>query len=104
MTYKSKDVEVLNSLMQINNDRIEGCEYALSKTHEADLKDYFSEFGENSRRFNDELMEEINACGGIPTEEASISGKLHRIWLKIKSSVTKNDRKLLLNYCEYGED
>ena len=32
------------------------------------------------------------------------SGKFFRVWMDVKASLTGNDRKAILNSCEYGED
>ncbi len=47
---KAKAIEVLNSLITINNDRIEGYETASKETEEHDLKTLFAQFISTSRK------------------------------------------------------
>ena len=100
---KEKTIEVLNTLVQINNDRIDGYETASKEADETDLKTLFSHFTETSLKCNTELVAEVNRLGGKPTEGTTTSGKFFRVWMDIKSAVTGSDRKAIINSCEYGE-
>ena len=99
-----KSIEILNSLIQINNDRIEGYETASKEADETDLKTLFSHFTETSLKCKQELVAEVNRLGGKPIEGTTTSGKFFRVWMDIKSAVTGSDRKAIINSCEYGED
>lgn len=99
-----RTISALNSLIQINNDRIEGYKTASEETNEADLKSHFSEFQSTSLLINSELRREIARLGGVPTEETRITGKFFRVWMDVKAALTGNDRKVILESCEYGED
>lgn len=97
-------VDVLNNLLEINNDRIEGYNHASKETDESDLKKLFSRFAETSNDFKEVLTAEIQKLGGTPVEGTRTSGKLFRAWMDIKASLTNKDRKGILNSCEFGED
>ena len=99
-----KTINVLNKMVGINNDRIEGYQTASGETDEPDLKALFLQFSLISEKCKQELSSEIFRLGGTPTEETKISGKIYRTWMDIKSSVTGNDRISLLNSCEFGEE
>ncbi len=99
-----KTIEVLNTLIQINNDRIEGYESASKETEEQDLKTFFSELSKTSQQCNQELGEEVNKLGGTPTDGTKTTGKFFRVWMDVKAALSGNDRKAILNSCEYGED
>lgn len=101
---KEKTIEALNSLITINNDRIEGYETASKETEEVDLKALFARFVSNSQKCKHELVREVNALGGKVTEGTLISGKFFRVWMDVKAALTGKDRKTILNSCEYGED
>ncbi|HPN70594.1 MAG TPA: PA2169 family four-helix-bundle protein [Saprospiraceae bacterium] len=101
---RDKTIEVLNSLITINNDRIEGYETAIKETEEHDLKTLFEHFISNSRKCKQELVFEVNALGGEQAEGTKISGKFFRVWMDLKSALTGKDRKAILDSCEYGED
>jgi len=99
-----KTIEVLNTLVEINNDRIEGYEKASSETEEIDLKTLFVELVYTSNKCISELSAEIYKLGGKPTEGTKVSGKFFRMWMDVKTALTGKDRKAILDLCEYGED
>lgn len=101
---KEKSIEVLNTLIEINNDRIAGYETATKETEEADLKILFSGLKQTSENCNSELIREVTKLGGTPIEGTKTTGKLFRIWMDVKSALTGKDRKAILNSCEFGED
>lgn len=99
-----KTIEVLNTLIVINNDRIEGYETALKETKELDLKSLFAQFASTSRKCKQELIMEVNKLGGKVAEGTMTSGKFFRVWMDVKAALTGQDRKAILNSCEFGED
>ncbi|MCE3296097.1 MAG: hypothetical protein K0R65_1811 [Crocinitomicaceae bacterium] len=99
-----KAIEVLNSLVVINNDRIEGYERAYKETDEADLKTLFSKMSSTSQKCKSELIAEVRKLGGEPEEGTTTSGKFYRIWMDVKAALTGKDRKAILSSCEFGED
>lgn len=99
-----KTISILNNLIQINNDRIEGYKTASEETEEGDLRNLFSQFQATSLNINSELRHEVKRLGGDPTEETRITGKFFRVWMDVKAALTGNDRKAILESCEYGED
>lgn len=99
-----KTIEVLNTLITINNDRIEGYETAAKETEEQDLKAFFSDLKQTSLHCNKELSAEVKKLGGTATEETKTTGKFFRVWMDVKAALTGKDRKAILNSCEYGED
>jgi uncharacterized protein (TIGR02284 family) len=99
-----KAIEVLNGLIVINNDRIEGYERAYKETDEADLKALFSKMSSTSQKCKSELVAEVQKLGGTPDEGTTTSGKFYRIWMDIKSALSGKDRKAILGSCEFGED
>lgn len=101
---KDKVTEVLNSLITINNDRIEGYETALEETEEQDLKTLFARFISTSQKCKQELVREVSALGGEVTEGTKASGKFFRVWMDAKAALTGKDRKAILDSCEFGED
>ena len=101
---KVNSIDVLNTLVEINNDRIEGYKKAIENTEERDLKDLFSTFQQTSRKCQADLISEINRIGGKATVGTTASGKFFRGWMDVKSVLTGNDRKSILNSCEYGEE
>lgn len=101
---KEQTIDVLNTLITINNDRIEGYETASKETDEQDLISLFGQFITTSERCKQALKLEVNRLGGTPSEGTMISGKFFRVWMDVKTALTGKDRKAILNSCEYGED
>ena len=99
-----KTVEVLNTLITINNDRIEGYETAAKETEEQDLKTVFAQFSATSQKCKRELEAEVKKLGGEPAEGTRTTGKFFRVWMDVKAALTGKDRKAILNSCEYGVD
>lgn len=99
-----KTIEVLNNLITINNDRIEGYETAAKETEEQDLKTLFAQFSSTSQKCKSELITEVSNLGGTAAEGTLISGKFFRVWMDVKAALTGKDRKAILNSCEFGED
>lgn len=99
-----KIISQLNDLVEINNDRIQGYERAISETDDEDLTYLFTNMAAHSRGYKRDLSSEIIALGGEPTEGTKNSGKLFRAWMDIKAALTGKNRKEILGSCEFGED
>jgi len=99
-----KSIDALNTLVEINNDRIEGYETAARETNEPDLKVLFTKLAETSQDCRIELEREVEMLGGTPAKGTKVSGKFFRAWMDVKAAITGKDRKAILESCEYGED
>jgi len=98
--------EVLNDLIRINHDRIEGYEKAIqdSKDEDADLQAVFSRMADESKQYASELEREVARTGDDPAEGTTASGKIYRVWMDIRSALSGKSRQTVLDLCEYGED
>src|SRR5215218_4434796 len=101
-----KVIGILNDLIRINQDRVEGYEKAIDelKDGDADLKTLFSRYISESRQYGQELTTEVGRLGGDPADGTTNSGKIYRVWMDLKAAITGKDRKTILNNCEFGED
>ena len=108
MENTAKTIEILNDLILINNDRIEGYEKALKEVEnndaDADLVPMFLRFIDDSRRYKVELGTEIAAFGRDMASGTTLPGRLHRAWITVKESFVGQDRHSILEECEFGED
>ncbi len=106
MTTNENLVEVLNDLVQINNDRIEGYQKAAEETKDidVDLKAIFIKMAEESIKYKTELINEISKFGGEPETGTTGLGKLHRVWMDVKATFANHERQSVLEACEFGED
>ena len=105
-TTTEKSVEVLNDLIEINNDRIDGFDRASKELGEsdADLKAVFEKFASDSRRNVQELSAAVGQAGGEVETGNTATGTIHRAWLDVKATFTGHDRHSILEECERGED
>ena len=105
-TTNDKLVEVLNDLVQINNDRIEGYQKAAEETKDmdVDLKAIFIKMAEESIKYKTELINEVTKFGGEPVTGTTGLGKIYRVWMDVKATFTGHDRQSVLEACEFGED
>ena len=101
---KDKSIGVLNSLITINNDRIQGYETAIEETKDQDLKILFTQFIQTSENCKNDLISAVTKLGGEPDDGTRVDGEIYRVWMDFKALVTGKDRKTILNSCEYGED
>jgi uncharacterized protein (TIGR02284 family) len=106
MERNERTIEVLNDLIKINNDRVEGYEKAVRETDESDvdLRNIFNRMAQESRNYTRELTEQVRRLGGEPASGTTTSGKIYRTWMDIKSGFSRSERKSVLEECEFGED
>ncbi|MEO6901485.1 MAG: PA2169 family four-helix-bundle protein [Bacteroidia bacterium] len=104
-TVSEKTTEALSDLVIINNDRYEGYQKAMELTKDSDLKSLFSKLSSQSKTYSSELRTLIPFKDDAPKrDETRTSGKFYRAWMDVKTALASNDRKAVLNSCEYGED
>ncbi len=103
---KNQLIEELNDLVHIQNDRIKGYENALMdvQAKNTDLKSVFQGMITTSIKQRASLTSTIAQLGGKIAEGTTISGKIYRAWMDIKSTVTGKDREGILESCKYGEE
>jgi len=99
-------IEVLNDLIEINNDRVEGYAKAAEAAREnnQDLLSIFDRMKKQSAEYVNQLSNHVMQAGGKPRTGTTISGKLYRGWMDVKNAFTSNDRLSILSSCERGED
>jgi len=101
-----KTVEVLNDLVKINNDRIAGYQKASANVPDmdTDLKQLFNHFIDQSEELKADLLAHLGGWDGQSASKTTMPGKIYRVWMDFKVIFAVNDRKALLEACEYGED
>jgi uncharacterized protein (TIGR02284 family) len=101
-----KTTGLLNDLIRINHDRVVGYEKAIDelKDEDVDLKVLFQRYITESRQYGQELTTEVTRLGSNPADGTTNSGKVYRVWMDLKATVTGHDRKTILDNCEFGED
>src|ERR1700712_1878853 len=97
-------VSALNDLIRINYDRITGYKKKIDTILDDDLQNLFSGFIYQSHQNIDELTNYIYKLGGKLTMGSALSGKFYQAWINLTSSIYRQTRQTLLDYCEYCED
>lgn len=100
-------IEILNDLVKINNDRIEGYQRAIKESNDldVDLKAVFEGMISESETYKQELMSKGRELDGKELDDDSTtSGKIYRAWMDVKATFSGNTRKAILESCEFGED
>ena len=104
---KSREiVEVLNDLVMINNDRINGYQRAIKelKSGDTDLKTLFDQMIVESQQIKSDLAHEIQVLHGDVEDGTTEMGKIYRAWMEVKAVFTGDSRHTILSNCEAGED
>lgn len=106
METNEKLIEVLNGLIEINHDRVNGYEKAIEETKDLDmdLRAIFRSMANDSAKYATELSQLVSGLGGTPADGTTNSGKVYRVWMDIKTTFTGHDRQSVLELCEFGED
>jgi uncharacterized protein (TIGR02284 family) len=107
-TNTSKEtIGILQDLVKINNDRIEGYIKAIEETpaEQNNLLSLFRQMIEQSEGYVQELQSVINSRGGDQVEHSTTGmGKVYRLWMDIRASLLGHKPKTVLDLCEFGED
>jgi uncharacterized protein (TIGR02284 family) len=98
--------EVLNDLVRVNRDRVEGYKTAMAslKPTDIDLQTMFTNMADHSTQHSKQLTEEIARLGGKPVTESSQPGRIYHAWMKIRAALNPHDRRSVVSMCEFGED
>jgi len=106
MTTTTEITEVLNDLIKINYDRIEGYRKAAEEIREydIDLHPVFRGMADESRLHVSALTERVRELGEEAESGTTAMGKIYHAWMDVKATFTGKDRKSIIAACEYGED
>ena len=100
-----KTIDILNSLVEINHDRIEGYKTAMEETKDdEELKESFIKFQQTSFSCNAALVAEVQQLGGTAEVDTKNTGKIHRVWMDFKAMASGHSRKSILSSCEFGDE
>jgi uncharacterized protein (TIGR02284 family) len=106
METNQKVNDVLNDLIRINHDRAEGYEKAIKQlsVNDNELKVMFRRYASESRDYANVLSAEVVSNGGKAADSTTVSGKIYRAWMDVKTAMSSNENQSVLEACEYGED
>lgn len=100
----SQVVDVLNDVIETCKDGEYGFKTCAENASSASLKQTFARRASECASATTELSSLVVQYGGKPEDGGSISGALHRGWVKVVDAVSGTSDQALLNESERGED
>lgn len=102
---QEKTISVLNDLLQITNDRIEGFSKVENKVWDtySVLKADYDGMVSNSQKMKADLIQLISERGGEPENSTTAAGAVHRAWIDVKNSFSGNKDQSTLENVVFGE-
>jgi uncharacterized protein (TIGR02284 family) len=97
-------IDALQDLVECCKDGEYGFRTSAEQAGSADLKSMFMQRADDCRRGADELNQQIRSLGGKAEDSGSALGAVHRGWVSVKSAMTTQDDRAVLEECERGED
>lgn len=97
-------IKVLNQLISICYDGIKGFRDAYEHVRDTHLKSVLSELARERESIVFAFQTEVKDLGGTPKEEGSLMGVAHRLYMDLKSAVSSDDRKSILDEVARGEE
>lgn len=96
-------IEVLNDLVVKNRDAQHGYKDAAENVESPHLKQMFQQYAQQRDQFGNVLKQHILSIGGEVEQGDTIASKLHRAWMDVKSALSTNDEKSILEEVKRGE-
>jgi uncharacterized protein (TIGR02284 family) len=97
-------VSKLNNLIQMYKDSEKGYRQAAREIHDETLKTLFRRAASQRANFAREIQEEVVKLGGKPAPGGTVSGSLHRAWMKFRYQLNLHDDEIVLCECLRGDE
>jgi uncharacterized protein (TIGR02284 family) len=97
-------IDAIRTLIQVNEDRIQGYESAMKESKEADLKSNFFRFIQSSRRSKTQLVRVLVQSGAAPVREFRQNGRFYGMLRNLKAAIRGRDRLSIFRCWENVED
>lgn len=104
MSDNSHDISTLNSLIATTIDSADGYTEAANDSENSRFTALFTSRAGERRAIATRLQQQVAALGGNPEDDGTLLAGAHRMFLNLKSVVTGNDDKAIINEVEAGED
>lgn len=99
-----KTWDIIQDLLEINQDRLAGFQLVLEKL---DPDTALSFLFQQTIRETKENISALGAClleNHPPEADTSVTGKVHRLWIDLKTAASGNDRGAILEEVIRGEE
>ena len=105
-TFNKQTCGILNDLIKINNDRVQGYGKAKeeAKDNAAELGPVFQKMIDQSGNYIHDLGNLVTKYGGTVADGTTAMGKIYRAWMDLQITFSADDKKNILSACGFGED
>jgi len=97
-------VHVLNSLIETTLDSVNGYRQAAENVEDAQLRSMFEQRASRRAQISSQLQDEVRSFGGEPKTDQSTLGAMHNKFVELKSGMSGDKLKAVVNEVERGED
>jgi uncharacterized protein (TIGR02284 family) len=97
-------IKHLNNLIETSKDGEYGFRACAERVESSELRSVLSECAQSCGSAASELQAAVVKLGGQPEEDSSVSGTLHRGWVRAKGALGGDTDLSMLEECERGED
>ncbi|MHB1057656.1 MAG: PA2169 family four-helix-bundle protein [Rhodanobacter sp.] len=98
------DIKTLNSLIETTLDSADGYAEAAKDAKSESLVSLFRERSSERRQVASTLQQRVRLLGGEPEDDGTVLASAHRMFVNLRSSLTSNDNKAVVDEVERGED
>ena len=103
MNDQKKSIAALHELIETCEDGKRGYQNASENIENDELKTILYRLSQQRSLFEAELKDEIRQLGGDMEKGPSLGGKVHRVWMDLKSGINGKDTDAILKECMRGE-
>lgn len=96
--------DALQDLLTRAYDAEQGFQQAAECVESAQLASLFNEYSAQRREFGGQIKGLMRALHGEPDKGASIKGKVHQLWIDIRSKISDGCEQDVLDECLRGEE
>lgn len=100
----SEVIDILNDLIAKSYDAEEGYKTVGESTDDPNLKAFLYSRSKQRYDFGHEIKPEIKRLGGDVEKGTTILADVHRAWIGLKTLVSSNDEKAILEEAQRGEE
>ena len=101
---KDDVIKELNTLIETSKDGEYGFRTCAERVQSADLRSVLNECAKSCGQAATELQAAVARLGGKPEDSSTVSGTMHRGWVRVKGALSGDTDLSMLEECERGED
>jgi uncharacterized protein (TIGR02284 family) len=98
------DIKILNTLIETTLDSADGYSEAAKKAGNSSYKNLFEQWGAERRQVVASLQDQVRRLGGTPDDDGSVLAAGHRMFLRLRDTVSTKGDESVIDEVERGED